>query len=135
MTAEDPRPVRGGPAWQLADRARRQLLARAVRSPGGAVDPARAGRGDLHTVLQRAIREDTAASLGRAGRRLQAAVDALRAHDVLTSSAGREALLRETTAALYACVVQREALGLLDHRMLEQTYRVPREVWLRMGAQ
>jgi hypothetical protein len=140
----DANPIGRPPPWRLGERARRQLLAGTARralarsgSSSGSGADAGSRRSDLHEALAAAIREDTAASLGRAGRRLAEAVVALQAVDGRMPSptpADRDALADEAAQALWACVVQREALGLFDHRILTDVYRVPAELWRRMGG-
>lgn len=80
------------------------------------------------------IASEKAASLGRAGRRLENALQAWR--DSAPSDEA-EALrlerLEEAAEALYFYVVQREAIGLLDSTEVIREYAVPREVQLRMG--
>ena len=81
------------------------------------------------------IASEKAASLGRAGRRLD---DALRSLEESVSTGEAEALrlerLDEASEALYFYVVQREACGLLDATEVIREYAVPREVQLRMGT-
>jgi hypothetical protein len=91
-------------------------------------------------VLDYEIAQEKAATLGRLGRGLEAAVAALRTFDdearEMTTAARRErrALVDEAGHALWLFVVQREALGLRDTRTLMRDYRVPAEVFNRMGA-
>jgi len=80
------------------------------------------------------VRAEIAASLGRAGRRLERAVGALAAAGERGGEAGRRALVHAATEALWACVVQREAIGLTDHAGLREAYGVTSEMWRRMGA-
>jgi hypothetical protein len=87
--------------------------------------------------LEYEIAREKAASLGRLGRRLEAALEALRASDAAgpTQAKGceREALLSEAGTLLWYLVVQREACGLRDSAQLMQDYGVPKEVRARMG--
>ncbi|MGE3923463.1 MAG: hypothetical protein AB7G13_11070 [Lautropia sp.] len=161
-----PAPAAGRP-WQLSEAARRRLLA-TVASRAGAIgatpsrDPARREI-DVDAAIAAAIREETAAAIGRAGRRLQAAIAALAACDSEADgghlgntdrSAGSDAgsgdagsgdarerrdeqrryLLAEAANALWECVVQREAMGLTDHQMIDRIYGVPPVLWRMMGA-
>lgn len=88
---------------------------------------------DIDDHIRLAVREETAASLGVAGRKLHDCMVALRA---CGQDATRERLqLRDQAVqALWEFVVQREAVGLTDHRLLEQHYGVTAELWRRMGA-
>lgn len=86
--------------------------------------------------------EDRARSLRRAADRLQVALLALETWDLRRAGAPESAqqqserrLLVDVAAQLlWEYVVQREAGGLRDHRELLRQYRVPREVWQRIGA-
>ena len=80
------------------------------------------------------VRAEIASSLGRAGRRLEQAVGALAAAEEWGGEAGRRALVDAAAEALWACVVQREAIGLTDHAGLGEAYGVTSEMWRRMGA-
>ena len=91
-------------------------------------------------ALDYEIAQEKAATLGRLGRGLEAALEKLRAFDdalaEMTTEVRRERrrLVAEAGHALWLFVVQREALGLRDTRMLMRDYRVPAEVFNRMGA-
>ncbi len=105
---------------------------------GSGAGSGRKGRGRVDQVefddhIRLAVREETAASLGVAGRRLRDCVAALRA---CGQEGTRERILLRDQAvqALWEFVVQREAVGLTDHRLLEQHYGVTAELWRRMGA-
>jgi hypothetical protein len=97
------------------------------------------------SVLGYEIAQEQAAALGRLGRALEAALAALAEHDGQQTQSGsrqerepvgamRERLLREAGYALWCFVVQREACGLRDQRVIMREYRVPLEVQNRMGA-
>ena len=138
--------------WRYAEIGRQRLAAIAA----GRIAHARSGKAgrngiDIDDHIRLAVREETAATLGRAGSKLQAAVAALAAFDragehrpatesasslSLSSSApaARQPLLREAALALWECVVQREAIGITDHDLLEQLYGVTTELWHLMGA-
>ena len=47
---------------------------------------------------------------------------------------GRRALVLAAAEALWACVVQREAIGLTDHAGLREMFGVTSKTWRRMGA-
>ena len=91
---------------------------------------------DANAALEYEIAREQAASLGRLGQRLEAALAALRAFDashVRARSPEREALLEEAGVLLWSFVVQREACGLRDSARLMQDYGVPNDVRARMG--
>ncbi len=78
---------------------------------------------------------EQASSLGRAGRRLEAALADLSAFDAGTlrrrrgqSQADRPSLLAEARQALWYLVVQREACGMRNNAELLSVYSVPAEV-------
>jgi len=86
--------------------------------------------------LAREIAQEKAAALGRAGERLQAALDEagalaarLRAADDPTARAALvrqyEAVRTRASQARLALVVQREAIGLRQHRAVEQHFPEP----------
>lgn len=80
---------------------------------------------------------DTAVSLGRAGRKLRSAVtDFTRAaaHPEALDPSEHRAQLHAVARALWALVVQREAIGLTDHRSINQEYGVTAEIWRRVGV-
>ena len=97
-------------------------------------------------ALDYEIAQEKAATLGRLGRRLEAALEKLRAFDdvlriddapaeVTTETRHtRRALVDAAGHSLWLFVVQREAIGLRDTRTLMRDYRVPVEVFNRMGA-
>ncbi len=89
----------------------------------------------LHDATVTEIAEEKAASLGRAGRRLEAALAALRDLDPREDSIERrEELLDEAGEALFFYLVQREACGLRDSAEVLEALNVPRAVQLRMGV-
>jgi hypothetical protein len=75
--------------------------------------------------------EEQAASLGRAGRKVEAALAALAAHP---GGEGRPAVLKAATDAVWAFLVQREVMGLRDRNAVVAQYGIPREVMVRLGA-
>jgi hypothetical protein len=93
-------------------------------------------------LLNYEFAQEKASALGRLGRALEAALDALARFDAGdprdTPSAEarqlRASLVAEASAALWHFVVQREACGLRDLRYVLRDYRVPSEVAARMGA-
>jgi hypothetical protein len=81
-------------------------------------------------VLRYEILEEQAASLGRAGRKLEQALAALKAHE----GEDRAAALKAAADAAWAFLVQREALGLRDRAAIVAQYGIPSEVMARIGA-
>ena len=95
---------------------------------------------DNATALDYEIAQEKAATLGRLGRALEAALAALREFDAEAREPSaetreqRRALVGQAGHALWLFVVQRESLGLRDARQLMRDYRVPAEVQARMGV-
>jgi hypothetical protein len=90
-------------------------------------------------ALEYELAQEKASALGRLGRGLEAALEALRTFDAATIEPSaetrreRRALVVEAGHALWLFVVQRESIGLRDTRQLMRDYRVPAEVQSRMG--
>jgi hypothetical protein len=86
-------------------------------------------------ILEYEIAEERASALGRLGRRLETALEALAACQPTTSSEQtiRDSLVGEAGYALWLLIVQREACGFNDSTHVMQTYGVPNEVYARMG--
>ncbi|MHC2466516.1 DUF6665 family protein [Bradyrhizobium embrapense] len=89
-------------------------------------------------VLAYEIAEERASALGRMGRALEQALAKLREFDAAHQPSearqqARRILVREAGHALWMFVVQREACGLRNNRMLMRDYNVPGEVQLSMG--
>ena len=90
-------------------------------------------------ALDYELAQEMAAALGRLGRRLERALQALAQFDAANVAdpgerrRERSALLAEAGEALWLFVVQREACGLRDARQLMRNYKVPPEVQYRMG--
>lgn len=82
-------------------------------------------------ALHYEIAGEKASSLGRAGERLQAALAALAATKEVEA---RRSARFAAAEALFAYLVQREAMGLRDRRVVLRDYRVPPEVEALMGA-
>jgi Family of unknown function (DUF6665) len=87
-------------------------------------------------ALDYEIAQEQASALGRLGRALEAALAALADHDTAGRSgdAARKELVQQASEALWYFIVQREACGLRDPRPVIRDYRVPAEVYARMGA-
>ncbi len=141
-TGASPRP--GGAAsrlpWRYAELGRRRLAGiAAARNAHGRGRKVGGNGVDIDDHIRLAVREETAATLGRAGRKLQAAVVALADFDRAAAQraalpAARRPLLHEAALALWECVVQREAIGLTNHQLLEELYGVTPELWRLMGT-
>jgi hypothetical protein len=84
-----------------------------------------------YEALELEIAGERAASLGRAGRRLEAALAAVAVHT--GSAEEREELLAEAGEVLWFYVIQRECLRMFDHDNAFAIYRVPGDVLARMG--
>jgi hypothetical protein len=86
------------------------------------------------------IVQEQAAALGRLGRGLERALQALRDCEAVSTAAesmsaeNRSRLVADAAQALWMYIVQREACGLRDSRAVMRDYRVPAEVQYRMGA-
>ncbi|WP_337186906.1 DUF6665 family protein [Phenylobacterium sp.] len=82
-------------------------------------------------VLRYELLEEQAGSLGRAGRKVEAALAALAAHP---GGEGRAAALKAACDAVWGFLVQREVMGLRDRAAVIAHYAIPREVLARLGA-
>lgn len=82
-------------------------------------------------VLRYELLEEQAVTLGRAGKKLEAALAALSAHEGVE---GRAAVLKAAADAAWCFFVQREVLGLRDRAAIVAQYGIPREVLARIGA-
>jgi len=82
-------------------------------------------------VLRYELLEEQAASLGRAGAKVEAALAALAAHP---GGEGRAAVLKAAADAVWGFFVQREVMGLRDRAAAVAHYRIPAEVLNRLGA-
>lgn len=84
----------------------------------------------IETALNVEVLEEKAASLGRAGRRVEETLAALRnGHE-----ADRENARRAAAEAVYAYLIQRELCGLRDREAVIRTYNVPADVIAILGA-
>lgn len=81
-------------------------------------------------ALQVELMAEQAASLGRAGKRVEKTLAALREAD----GAERPAALKEAADAVWGLFIQRELLGQRDQRPVIAHYAVPPEVLARLGA-
>ena len=87
-------------------------------------------------VLQYEILEEQASTIGRLGRELRAALDALEAFDRRggSSDAQRASLVDAAAYALWNFVVQRDCSGFRFTQQVLDDYAVPAEVRVKMGA-
>ena len=88
------------------------------------------------TGLEHEIAQAKATALGRAGRRLAAAIAELQAFDAghRTAVAGdRGTLLAAAADALWTLAVQHDAIGLHNLELVRSVYAVPDEVVAIMG--
>jgi hypothetical protein len=87
-------------------------------------------------ILDYEIAQEQAVALGRLGRALEATLAKLREFDAGTPASvlqERRTLVMEAGHALWMFVVQREACGLRDSRVVMRDYKVPGEVQRCMG--
>jgi len=87
-------------------------------------------------ALDYEIAQEQASALGRLGRALEAALEALADYEARHSQRGAEhtRLLQAASHSLWCFIVQREACGMRDPRPVLSAYRVPAAVHNRMGA-
>lgn len=81
-------------------------------------------------ALRHELMEERATSLGRAGRKAEAALAALATH----RGEGRAEAVEAASDAVWSFLVQRELLGLRDRERIVADYAVPREVLIRLGC-
>jgi hypothetical protein len=100
-----------------------------LRPPHGSSRPS-------HVVaLDYEIAQEQSSALGRLGRALETALSALSGHEAPQPQrdSDRARLVQDASDALWLFMVQREACGLCDPRPVLRDYRVPAEVYGRMG--
>jgi hypothetical protein len=84
--------------------------------------------------VEQEILEEKAASLTRAGRRVEAALAAVAAHDRgETPDANRSELLDEAARTVWALLIQRELCGFRDETWVVRQYEIPQAVMARVG--
>jgi len=88
-------------------------------------------KSDTAESLRSELMEEQAQSLGRAGRKVEAALTALRDH---AGGEGRAEILRSAADAVWGYFVQRELMGLRNRAEVIAQYDIPREVLVRLGA-
>lgn len=90
----------------------------------------RLGSDTAEAALRHEIVEEQAAALGRMGRKAEAALATLKAHE----GEGRAEVLSAAADAVWCFLVQREVMGLRDRAAVVAQYDIPREVMARLGA-
>ena len=88
-------------------------------------------------ALDYEIAQEQVAAFGRQGRALEQALGALAEYERDNGgerNATHARLIAEASHALWCFIVQREAIGLRDSKPVLRDYRVPAEVYNRMGA-
>src|SRR5262249_5785965 len=91
-------------------------------------------------ALEYELAQEKASALGRLGRALESALQALAAFDAAHPAPGpaerrtRSGLVATAGHVLWQFIVQREACGLRDGGTVMRMYKVPAEVQARMGA-
>lgn len=79
-------------------------------------------------------RQEAASALGRIGKQLEEALEALKRHDETPNpNRDREDLLQDAADRAQALIIQREAFGLYASRDVQRFYGIPREVMMRIG--
>ena len=86
----------------------------------------------LSNLLDYEIAAEKAASLGRAGRRVEMVLTQLRTFG--GEAADRRSLVKEAAEAVYAYFIQRELCGMRRHHDVIREYQIPNEVLVRLGA-
>ena len=91
---------------------------------------------DTTGILDGEIIAEMAASLGHAGRALEASLEALAAFDGCQTAdpEGREPLLDDAAMKAWTLLIQYEICGLSTQSNLVRRYRIPREVMAHVGA-
>lgn len=84
------------------------------------------------SILEAELAGERASTLGRLGRAAEAAVRRLR--ETPAGEPDRAGLVRAAADAVWCYFIQREILGLRDHRDPIAEYGIPREVLVRLGA-
>lgn len=90
----------------------------------------RLGADSGEAALRYELVEEQAAALGRMGRKAEAALAALKAHE----GEGRGEAVKAAADAVWCYLVQREVMGFRDRAKIVADYEIPREVMARLGA-
>jgi hypothetical protein len=88
-------------------------------------------------ILQYEILEEKANSLGRTGRQIVEALEALRLHDNNANAVpgrNRQDLIANAAERAHYFLIQRELCGFRDWPEVAEFYAIPTEVLNRMGA-
>ncbi|MBV2186552.1 MAG: hypothetical protein KUL88_18680 [Rhizobium sp.] len=95
-----------------------------------------ASRGTTLLALDYELAAEKADALGRAGRRVEAALKALaKAKEEAADAARCDELTDETAELVWALFVQREICGFRSQADAVERYQIPREVLIRVGAE
>lgn len=90
------------------------------------------------SVLDGEIMAEMAASLGRAGRALEAVLlrldDLPKISDQMDGASHREALLHDAATKAWELIIQYELCGLSNQNNLVRRYNIPAEVMARVGV-
>ncbi|MDB5470207.1 MAG: hypothetical protein JWR84_1767 [Caulobacter sp.] len=97
-----------------------------LRLPQSLTGPSVSDR--AHSALEAELAGESASALGRLGKAVEQALAALREQ---ADDPGR---LKAAADAVWRYFVQREVMGLRDHRPAIRDYAIPRPVLLRLGA-
>jgi hypothetical protein len=91
--------------------------------------PARPKPSDI-SPLEAEVMAEQAAALAHSGRRVETALAAL----AEAGGGERPQALKAAADAVYGFFIQREIVGMRDHRGVIEHYAIPREVLARLGA-
>ena len=91
--------------------------------------PARRNASEI-SPLEAEVMSEQAAALAQSGRRVEVALAALADEH----GADRPQRLKAAADAVYGFFIQREIIGMRDHRGMIEHYGIPREVLARLGA-
>lgn len=87
------------------------------------------------SILEYELQEERGYALGVAGRRVETALEALRAFDAASEPGqDRGPVLKEAATAVWYYFIQREACGIRNQKSAIEHYGIPREVLMRLGA-
>jgi hypothetical protein len=87
--------------------------------------------GTTVSPLEAEVMAEQAAALAHSGRRVETTLAALAGLD---DSGDRPQRLKAAADAVYGFFIQREIIGMRDHRGVIEHYGIPREVLARLGA-
>lgn len=92
-------------------------------------------RGDVDSAMRYALGKEQAGALGRAGKRLEAALSAYRTAEAGGGQPG-EALARRVAEELWSLLIQREVAGFTADNLawLRREYDIPERVINRLGV-